>query len=731
MTNFAPLIASKLNIDKKQVAATLELLSEGATVPFLARYRKEATSGLDEVQIIAIKNLQEEFSELENRRAFVLKTIHEQGKLTTGLKSKIESAVTLHQLEDIYLPYKPKRKTRAMAAREKGLEPLALLIFKQESNSLDNETKAFINIESGVLTTDDAINGALDIIAEIISEDETARAGLRTLFKSTAKISSSMRKGKEAEGEKYRDYFEWSESLMKCPSHRILALYRGEKEGVLSLDIAPLFESAITMLERLFLKNRNQSTTLVRRAIEDSYKRLLQPGMESEFRLLTKKIADEAAINVFADNVRELMLAAPLGQKRILSIDPGFRTGCKVVVLNEQGKLLEDTVIFPHSGNSGMIDAEQKLLNLIKLHTIEAIAIGNGTAGRETETFVRNIKNLPAGILVIMVNESGASIYSASDVAREEFPDKDITVRGAVSIGRRLADPLAELVKIDPKSIGVGQYQHDVDQNLLKKKLDEVVESCVNNVGVELNTASKELLTYVAGLGPLLAGNIVKYRNEKGAFASRRQLMEVPRMGEKAFEQCAGFLRIRNAKNPLDASAVHPESYYVVEAMAKDVNCRPEDLIKEKSIREKINIKKYITAKTGEFTLKDILKELEKPGRDPRKEFEIFEFDKNVNEIKDLVVGMQLPGIITNVTKFGAFVDIGVHQDGLVHISQLSDSFVSNPSDVVKVGQRVLTEVTEIDILRKRIALSMKGLKNSQTNCKEDALAELKARFGK
>ncbi|MBC7410931.1 MAG: RNA-binding transcriptional accessory protein [Bacteroidia bacterium] len=768
MNNFALLIASKLNIDKKQVAATLELLAEGGTVPFLARYRKEATGGLDEVQIINIKNLNNEFEELESRRVFILKTIEEQGKLTPELKAKIEGAAVISQLEDLYLPYKPKRKTRAMAAKEKGLEPLATLIFEQESNTIDAEAKAYINAELGVNTTDEAIAGALDIIAELISENETARVGLRNIFKNSAIITSTVRYGKKEEGEKFADYFEWSEPLMKCPSHRLLAMRRGENEGILGIDIAPEVDDAVHGLERLFLKNKNQCTTLVKKAIGDCYKRLLQPSMESEYRVLTKKIADDAAINVFADNVRELMLAAPLGQKRIMAIDPGFRTGCKVVVLDEQGKLLADSVIYPHTGTGGAVAAEQEVFKLAATHNIEAIAIGNGTAGRETETFVRGIKMLPETIMVIMVNESGASIYSASDVAREEFPDKDITVRGAVSIGRRLADPLAELVKIDPKSIGVGQYQHDVDQNLLKKKLDEVVESSVNNVGVELNTASKELLTYVAGLGPALANNIVKYRNEKGAFTTRKQLLDVPRMGEKAFEQCAGFLRIRNAKNPLDASAVHPESYATVEAMAKDANCTLEDLINEKSIRETIDIKKYITAKVGEFTLKDILKELEKPGRDPRKEFEIFEFDKTVNKITDLNVGMILPGIVTNVTKFGAFVDIGVHQDGLIHVSQLSDNFISDPSEVVKVGQKVMAEVTEVDVLRKRIALSMKGInkqdktekterrtspaapkekihttvahnrpkpqpKKEETpaNSMHDALAALKAKFGK
>lgn len=710
MNNFAFLIASKLNIDKKQVASTLELLGAGGTVPFLARYRKEATGGLDEVQIINIKNLNGEFEELESRRAFILKTIDEQGKLTPELKRKVENATVISQLEDIYLPYKPKRKTRAMAAKERGLEPLALLIFEQKSNAINIEAQAFINDESGVNTSEEAIAGALDIIAEIISEDENARSGLRNIFKHSALIISKVRSGKKEAGEKYKNYFEWSEPLMKCPSHRLLAMRRGENEDILNLDIAPAFTDAINSLERLFLKNNNQCSVLVKRAIEDSYKRLLQPAMESEYRVLTKKSADESAINVFADNLRELMFAAPLGQKRIMAIDPGFRTGCKVVVLDEQGKLLEDSVVYPHTGQGGAIEAEKEILKLATFHNVEAIAIGNGTAGRETETFIRSIKTLPETIMVIMVNESGASIYSASDVAREEFPDKDITVRGAVSIGRRLADPLAELVKIDPKSIGVGQYQHDVDQNLLKKKLDEVVESSVNNVGVELNTASKELLTYVAGLGPVLADNIVKYRNEKGAFTTRKQLLKVPRMGEKAFEQCAGFLRIRNAKNPLDASAVHPESYSIVEAMAKDVGRSLEDLMKEKTIREKIDIRKYINSKVGEFTLTDILKELEKPGRDPRNEFEAFEFDKTVNNIKDLAVGMLLPGIVTNVTKFGAFIDIGVHQDGLIHISQLSDNFIRDPSEVVKTGQKVMAQITEVDIARKRIALSMKGL---------------------
>lgn len=705
------LIGSKLNIDKNNVKLTIELLDEGATIPFIARYRKEVTGSLDEVQIAKIRDEIEELRELDKRRESILKSIEEQGKLTDELKEKIHNALTLNQLEDIYLPFKPKRKTKATLAKEKGLEPLAITILEQTINSVDNEAKKFINPELGVNTTEEAIGGAKDIIAEMVSEHEMARENMRKLYRDKAIISSNVRYGKREEGIKYEDYYEWQEPLKTCPSHRLLAMRRGENEEILSVDISPDADEAQAILEALFIKNRNQCATVIKEAIADGYKRLLQPSMETEFRMLSKKQADEAAIKVFADNVKELLLSSPLGQKRILAIDPGFRTGCKVVALDEQGKLLEDSVIYPHTSSAGEIrSAELEVFRLCNKYKIEAIAIGNGTASRETESFVRGIKSLDKDIKVIMVNESGASIYSASEVAREEFPDKDITVRGAVSIGRRLADPLAELVKIDPKSIGVGQYQHDVDQVALKKKLDEVVGSCVNAVGVELNTASKELLTYVSGLGPALAHNIVNYRNQNGAFKNRKDLMNVARMGEKAFEQAAGFLRIQNSDNLLDKSAVHPESYFVVEKMAKDLSCSVDDLLSDTELRKKIKPEKYVTDKVGLPTITDIITELEKPGRDPRKEFEVFEFDATVNSIKDLHIGMLLPGIVTNVTKFGAFVDIGVHQDGLVHISQLSDQFVDDPNQVVKVGQKVKVEVTDVDELKKRIALSMKGI---------------------
>lgn len=709
MSKYNILIASKLSISKEQVAATIALFEEGGTVPFIARYRKEATGSLDEVKIAQVKDLLEEYKEIDERRAYILKSIEEQEKLTEELKLKIMEAITLTQLEDIYLPYKPKRKTKATIAKEKGLEPLAQLIFDQEINAPDNEAAKYINVELGVATKEEALIGAKDIIAEWISENEIAREKMRKLFKDKATIKSTVRYGKKEEGIKYEDYFEWEEPLMACPSHRMLAMRRGENENILGLDFAPASEDAIDLLNSIFLKGRNQCATLVKEAAEDSYKRLLQPSMESEFRMLTKKSSDEEAIKVFAENIKELLLSSPLGRKRILAIDPGFRTGCKVVVLDEQGKLIEDSVIYPHT-QGDVRASELEIFRLAAKYNVEAIAIGNGTAGRETETFVKNIKSLDKEVVVVMVNESGASIYSASEVAREEFPDKDITVRGAVSIGRRLADPLAELVKIDPKSIGVGQYQHDVDQGLLKKKLDDVVGSCVNNVGVELNTASKELLTYVSGLGPALATNIIKYRNENGAFKNRKDLLKVARMGDKAFEQSAGFLRINDAENPLDKSAVHPESYYVVEKMSKDLGCQVVDLVSDAELRKKINAAKYVDEKVGLLTIQDILKELEKPGRDPRREFEIFEFDANVNSIKDLHTDMILPGIVTNVTNFGAFVDIGVHQDGLIHISQLSDTFVDDPNKVVKVGQKVTVTVTEVDAARKRIALSMKGI---------------------
>jgi len=702
-------VAVQLGIDPKQVSAAVQLLDEGATVPFIARYRKEMTGSLDEVQIAAVRDRMELLRTLEQRRKFILETIEEQGKLTDELRDKISAADTLTQLEDLYLPYKPKRKTRATMAREKGLEPLAQLVFAQSNFDLNAEAAKYVSAEKGVADADEALDGARDIIAEWINENMEAREKLRALFKSKAIIRSRMVAGKEEEGEKFRDYFAWDEALMQCPSHRMLAMRRGENEGVLLLDIAPDADEAIALLEKLFVKTRNAAGEQVQAAVLGAYKRMLQPSLETEFRQLTKESADEKAIQVFADNLRELLLASPLGQKTILALDPGFRTGCKTVVLDRQGKLLEHGVIYPHASAGERRSAEDQVFRLLAKHQVEAIAIGNGTAGRETEEFIRSIEELPKEIMIVMVNESGASIYSASEAAREEFPEQDITVRGAISIGRRLSDPLAELVKIDPKSIGVGQYQHDVDQNLLKKKLDEVVESCVNRVGVELNTASKQLLTYVSGIGPQLAKSIVEYRDENGPFRSRKELLHVPRLGEKAFEQAAGFLRIRDSRHPLDGSAVHPESYHIVERMANDLGCSIDDLLREKELRKKIDVKKYVSETVGLPTLNDIVSELDKPGRDPRKSFEVFKFEDGVNSIEDLREGMKLPGIVTNVTNFGAFVDIGVHQDGLVHVSQLSDRFVDDPNKIVKVAQKVMVTVMEVDVKRKRISLSMKG----------------------
>lgn len=738
-------IADDLKIDSKQVKATVDLLDEGATVPFISRYRKEVTGSLDEVQVLAIKTEIERLRQLEQRRESILKSIDGQGKLTEELKEKILAADTLSKLEDLYLPYKPKRRTKATIAREKGLEPLAHFILEQKNNDVFAEALNFVNKEKEVENPEEALQGARDIIAEIISEDAIVREGLRKLFKETAIIKSKVIKGKEEEGEKFEDYFEWEEKLANCPSHRMLAMRRGEKEDVLILDITIDEEAAHDLLKKQFVISRGECAQHIQMAIEDGYKRLLAPSIEAEIRLFTKQLADEKAIQVFADNLRELLLASPLGQKRILGFDPGFRTGCKVVALNAQGKLLEETVIYPHEPQRRTAEAENIILAFCAKHDIEAIAIGNGTASRETEQFIRKIDVLPKNIPIIVVSEAGASVYSASEVAREEFPNYDVTVRGAVSIGRRLADPLAELVKIDPKSIGVGQYQHDVDQNALKNKLDDVVMSCVNGVGVELNTASKQLLSYVSGIGESLAKNIVEYRNENGPFRSRKDLLNVPRMGEKVFEQCSGFLRIRNGIHPLDKSAVHPESYHIVEKMAKDLNCGIDELMNDKELRKKINLNNYVTESIGLPTLKDIMAELEKPGRDPRKSFEVFSFDENVHEISDLREGMRLPGIVTNVTNFGAFVDIGVHQDGLVHISQLSDTFVDDPNAIVKVGQKVWVNVTEVDAKRKRIALSMKGegmassKKSSpkkeeasyDPNDMKSALAALKGKFGK
>lgn len=701
-------IATELNVNAKGVAAVIALLDEGATVPFISRYRKERTGSLDEVQIGAIQDRLVKLRELDKRRETILKTIDEQGKLTPELKKKIEAAETMSVLEDLYLPYKPKRKTKASVAKEKGLEPLAKVLFDQGLQDPEAEALKYIDAEKGVEDMDQALQGARDIVAEWVSEHSEVRASLRKQFLEKSTITSTVIRGKEEEGQKYKDYFEWSEPLKKIPSHRLMAMRRGEKEIILSLDIAPDEQAAIDSIEDKVLKGQNACASQVKTAIKDAYKRLLKPSMETEARLSSKLLADEEAIHVFSDNLRQLLLAPALGQKRVMAVDPGFRTGCKVVCLDRQGKLLEYAQIFPNEPQRQTREAGMTIAHLVDKHEIEAIAIGNGTASRETEDFVRKI-GLKGDVIIAMVNESGASIYSASEVAREEFPDQDVTVRGAVSIGRRMMDPLAELVKIDAKSIGVGQYQHDVDQNLLKKSLDTVVESCVNGVGVELNTASKQLLTYVSGLGPQLAENIVNFRNENGPFESRKTLMDVPRMGAKVFEQAAGFLRIRNAKNVLDRSAVHPERYALVENMAKDLQCSIDDLVKDAGLRSKINLKSYESEEVGLPTLQDIMNELAKPGRDPREQFEVFSFQDGVNEMKDLKIGMKIPGIVTNITKFGAFVDVGVHQDGLVHVSQMSDSFVSDPSKVVKLQQKVMVTVTEVDIPQKRISLSLKS----------------------
>ena len=699
-------IADELSVSEKQVQVTVNLLEEGGTIPFIARYRKEMTGSLDEVQVAAIRGRMQQLNELDKRRETILKSLTEQEKLSSELEKQILEAETITSLEDIYLPYRPKRKTKALAARDRGLQALADLIMQQILVDLPLEASKYINEEKGVSSAEDALLGARDILAEYMAEQADLRARMRELFLQTGSFHSKVIKGKEEQGQKYKDYFDWAEPVKSAPSHRVLALRRAEKEIILTLDIEVPEENAILVLNRLFVHRSNSSSEQVRLAAADAYKRLIKPSIETEIRLLTKKSADTEAIRVFADNARQLLLAAPVGQKRVMAIDPGFRTGCKVVCLDEQGQLLENTTIYPHTGNESAKDAGKTLSFLADKYNIEAIAIGNGTAGRETETFVRNLQL--ANFIIVMVNESGASIYSASEVAREEFPDKDITVRGAVSIGRRLMDPLAELVKIDPKSIGVGQYQHDVDQNHLQASLDDTVISCVNSIGVELNTASKQILSYISGLGPQLAQNIVEYRNKNGAFKRRNDLKKVPRLGEKAFEQAAGFLRIRNAEHPLDSSAVHPERYALVEQMAKDMGCKLEDLMKVDQLRKQIKLQNYVSDTVGLPTLNDILSELAKPGRDPREQFEAFSFTEGVNAMKDLHVGMKLPGIITNITAFGAFVDIGVHQDGLVHLSQLSNKFIKDPNEVVKVSQKVMVTVTEVDVVRKRIALSMK-----------------------
>lgn len=712
MEEFSQMIAAELKLPAHRIANTLKLLQGGATIPFISRYRKEATGGLDEVQIGDIQTRYEKLCELSKRKETVLSTIEEQGKLTPELKARISACWNATELEDIYLPFKPKRKTRAEAARAKGLDPLALLLMMQKENNLAAKVRNFVKGE--VKDEEDALKGARDILAEQISEDERSRNLMRNQFQRQALIQSKVVKGKEAEeaSAKYRDYFDFCEPLKKCSSHRLLALRRGESEGVLKVSIFPEDEDMCNeRLQRLFVRANNECAHQVEEALTDAYKRLLKPAIETEFAALSKEKADEEAIRVFAENLRQLLLAPPLGQKRVMGIDPGFRTGCKVVCLDAQGTLLHNEAIYPHPPKSEYAQAARKIVKLVEQYKIEAIAIGNGTASRETEQFVTS-QRYDREVQVFVVSEDGASIYSASKTAREEFPDYDVTVRGAVSIGRRLMDPLAELVKIDAKSIGVGQYQHDVDQTKLKASLDQTVESCVNLVGVNVNTASKHLLTYVSGLGPTLAQNIVDYRTENGPFESRRQLLKVPRMGAKAYEQCAGFLRIPQAKNPLDNSAVHPESYPIVEQMAKDLNCTVADLIKDKELRGKIDLKKYVTDTIGLPTLTDILQELDKPGRDPRQKIQVFEFDKNVRTLDDLQEGMELPGIVTNITNFGCFVDIGIKENGLVHVSQLADRFVSNPADVVRIHQHVRVKVMSIDHERKRIQLTMKGLNN-------------------
>ena len=699
-----PLLANHLGLSFTQVKATVNMLDEGSTIPFISRYRKEATGNLDEVDIERIKNGIEKYRDIEQRKHTILSTIEEQGKLTDELRKRIEDCWDLNILEDIYLPYKPKRKTRATVARERGLEPLALWLLNEPAADVFAEAAKFLTDD--VTDEDVALEGARDIIAELINENEVARAVIRNEYEKNAEVIATVYKSKKEEAIKFSDYFDFAEPLKKCPSHRILAVFRGEDEGFLKVRIEPEKDFALEKLDKLYLKKNNQASGHVAEAIEDCYERLLGPSMENEFRNIAKQKADEEAIRVFTENLRQLLLSAPLGSKRIMGIDPGFRSGCKVVCLNEEGKLLHDDIIYPHQPSNQVADSINKLYTLAKKFNIEAISVGNGTAGRETEELVRSI-TFSHPIEIFMVSESGASVYSASEVAREEFPDKDVTARGAVSIGRRLSDPLAELVKIDPKSIGVGQYQHDVDQNKLKKSLDTVVESCVNVVGVNLNTASKSLLTYVSGLGPQLAQNIITYRNENGAFTSRKELKKVARLGDKAFEQCAGFLRIPNAKNILDNSAVHPESYGIVEAMAKDLGCKVDDLIKDAELRKKISPQKYVTEKAGLLTINDIIKELAKPGRDPREQLKAFEF-ADVKKPEDLTPGMILPGIVTNITNFGCFVDVGVKQDGLVHVSQLADKFVSDPNEVVKLQQQVKVKVVEVDMARKRISLTMK-----------------------
>ena len=707
MELFHKMISGLSGISEKQISSTLHLLGEGATIPFISRYRKEATGGLDEVQIEQIKEQHDKLCDIAKRKETILGTITEQGKLTAELEKRINDTWNPTELEDIYLPYKPKRKTRAEAARQKGLEPLATLLLLQRENNLSARAASFVKGE--VKDVEDALKGARDIIAEQVNEDERARNAVRNQFSRQAEINAKVVKGKEEEAAKYRDYFDFSEPLKRCTSHRLLAIRRAEAEGLLKVSITPDDEACIERLERQFVRGNNECSEQVSEAAIDAYKRLLKPSIETEFAAQSKEKADDEAIRVFTENLRQLLLAAPLGQKRVLAIDPGFRTGCKVVCLDAQGNLLHNENIYPHPPVGKTGEAASKLRKMVEAYQIEAISIGNGTASRETEDFI-NQQTFGRQIPVFVVSEQGASIYSASKIARDEFPDYDVTVRGAVSIGRRLMDPLAELVKIDPKSIGVGQYQHDVDQTKLKKALDQTVENCVNLVGVNLNTASSHLLTYISGLGPQLAQNIVNYRAENGAFNSRKELMKVPRMGAKAFEQCAGFLRIPGAKNPLDNTAVHPESYHIVEQMAKDLKCTVNELIADKELRRKINISNYVTPVVGLPTLQDIMQELEKPGRDPRKTIKVFEFDKNVRTIADLREGMILPGIVGNITNFGAFVDIGIKENGLVHLSQLAERYISDPTEIVSIHQHVMVRVMNVDTDRKRIQLSMIGV---------------------
>lgn len=708
--NYATTIAEQLNLGPRQVEKTIELLEQGATVPFIARYRKEVTGSLNEVQITAIRDLLVKLKELDKRREAILASINDQGKLTPELEKQILAAANMTELEDLYLPYKPKRRTRATMAIERGLEPLANELQKQYSCNISQMAAKYVNPDKGVNTAEEALAGARDIIAERVSENAQARNRIRNIFRRSAQLTSKVVKNKEDEADKYESWFDWKENALRAPSHRILALFRGEEEGLLRVHVMPESDdSALEALERQFVSGRYESSEQVRLAVRDGYKRLLQPSIETEFHNLLKEKADKEAIRIFADNLRQLLLASPLGQKRILAIDPGFRTGCKTVCLDAQGQLLHNETIYPFTSVREERAAIAKLEALVEAFHIEAIAIGNGTAGRETEEVVKRC-HFKGKVIVVMVSENGASVYSASEVARREFPEYDVTVRGAVSIGRRLMDPLSELVKIDPKSIGVGQYQHDVNQSLLQDSLNDVVVSCVNSVGVELNTASRELLSYVSGIGPALADKIVDYRNRQGAFSSRQELKKVERLGDKAFEQCAGFLRVRESDNPLDRSAVHPERYALVQQMATDAGATVDQLMGDKDLRQKIDINRYVTADCGLPTLQDIMKELDKPGLDPRARFEVFEFDKNISRIEDVKAGMELPGIVTNITAFGAFVDIGVHQDGLVHISQLANRRVNDPSEVVTLHQHVRVKVLDVDLRRRRISLTMKGL---------------------